>query len=111
MLGHHPTVIPKSVLNEIFKRHIPINEDSKYYETWAPGLSDAYYGLGWRIFNYKKHKIIYHGGFVRGYRPEMGFCPKEDIGIVFLTNASKNKLSTTCVHAFFEMYFAPRVPS
>jgi beta-lactamase class C len=111
MLGHHPTVIPKSVLNEIFKRHIPINEDSKYYETWAPGLSDAYYGLGWRIFNYKKHKIVYHGGFVRGYRPEMGFCPKEDIGIVFLTNASKNKLSTTCVHAFFEMYFAPRVPS
>lgn len=111
MLGHHPNVVSKSVLNEIFKRHIPINEDSKYYETWAPGLSDAYYGLGWRIFNYKKHKIVYHGGFVRGYRPEMGFCPKEDIGIVFLTNASKNELSTICVHAFFEMYFAPRVPS
>jgi beta-lactamase class C len=109
MLGHRPDVIPESVLGEIFKRHIPINDDSKYYETWAPGLSDAYYGLGWRIFNYKKHKIVYHGGFVRGYRPEMGFCPSEDIGIVLLTNASKNELSTICVHAFFEMYFAPRV--
>lgn len=111
MLGHHPDIIPESVLGEIFKPHIPINEDSKYYETWSPGLTDAYYGMGWRIFNYKKHKIVYHGGFVRGYRPEMGFCPTEDIGIVFLTNASKNDLSSACVHAFFEMYFAPRVPS
>jgi beta-lactamase class C len=111
MLGHRPNIIPESILSEIFKPHIPINEDSKYYETWAPGLTDAYYGMGWRIFNYKKHTIVYHGGFVRGYRPEMGFCPTEDIGIVFLTNASKNDLSTTCVHAFFEMYFAPRVPS
>jgi beta-lactamase class C len=110
MLGHHPTIIPEAVLGEIFKPHIPINEDSKYYETWAPGLANAYYGMGWRIFDYKKHKIVYHGGFVRGYRPEMGFCPNEDVGIVFLTNASKNELSTTCVHAFFEMYFAPRVP-
>jgi len=109
MLGHRPNVIPKTVLNEIFQPHIPLKKDSKYYETWAPGLSDAYYGLGWRIFNYKKHKIVYHGGFVRGYRPEIGFCPKEDVGIVFLTNASKNELSKVCVHAFFEMYFAPRV--
>lgn len=109
MLGHRPNVVPESVLSEIFNPHIPINDDSKYYETWAPGLSDAYYGMGWRIFNYKKHKIVYHGGFVRGYRPEMGFCPNEDVGIVFLTNASKNELSTICVHAFFEMYFAPRV--
>lgn len=111
MLGHQPNIIPESVLSEIFKPHIPINEDSKYYETWSPGLTDAYYGMGWRIFNYKKHKIVYHGGFVRGYRPEMGFCPTEDVGIVFLTNASKNDLSSTCVHAFFEMYFAPRVSS
>lgn len=111
MLGHKPEVIPQTVLDEIFKPHIPINEDSKYYETWAPGLTDAWYGMGWRVFNYKKHKIVYHGGFVRGYRPEIGFCPQEDIGIVFLTNASKNDLSSTCVHAFFEMYFAPRVAS
>lgn len=111
MLGHRPNVIPETVLSEVFKPHIPINDDSKYYETWAPGLTDAYYGMGWRIFNYKKHKIVYHGGFVRGYRPEMGFCPTEDIGIVFLTNASKNDLSTACVHAFFEMYFAPTVSS
>lgn len=111
MLGHHADVIPDDVRKEIFKRHIPINDDSKYYETWYPGLSEAFYGMGWRVFNYKNNEIVYHGGYVRGFRPEMGFCPKEDVGIVFLTNASKNDLSSMCVHAFYEMYFAPKIAS
>lgn len=111
MLGHRPDVIPQTVLDEVFKPHIPLNEDSDYYQSWSPGLTQAFYGLGWRIFNYKKRKVVYHGGFVRGYRPEIGFCPQEDVGVVFLTNASKNDLSTACVHAFFEMYFAPKVVS
>jgi len=111
MLGHYPDVLPKAALEEVFKPHIPINDDSGYYESWAPGLTQASYGMGWRIFDYNDHKIVYHGGWVRGYRPEMGFCPKEDVGIVFLTNASKNDLSSMCVREFFDMYFAPKVSS
>ncbi len=109
MLGHHPDVIPQEVLDQVFTRHIPINDDSDYYQTWFPGLAQASYGMGWRIFDYNNHKIIYHGGFVRGYRPEIGLCPKEDVGIVFLTNSSKNDLSSACVRAFFDMYFAPKI--
>lgn len=111
MLGHYPAVIPDAVRHEIFKRHIAMNEDSGYYESWFPGLAQASYGMGWRIFDYNEHKIIYHGGYVRGYRPEIGFCPKEDVGIVFLTNASKNELSSACIKAFFDIYFAPKVTS
>ena len=109
MLGHKTDIVPQKVLDEIFTPHIPMNEDSDYYEIWFPGLSQASYGMGWRIFDYNNHKIVYHGGFVRGFRPEMGFCPKEDVGIVFLTNSSKNELSTNCVRAFFDLYFAPRL--
>lgn len=111
MLGHYPEIVPSSVLKEIFRPHIPINEDSDYYQTWFPGLNQASYGMGWRIFDYNKHQIIYHGGFVRGYRPEIGLCPKEDVGVVFLTNASKNDLSSACIKAFFDIYFAPELPS
>ena len=111
MLGHYPDVLPKRVLHEIFKPHIPLPDDSRYYDSWAPGLTKASYGMGWRIFDYNKHKIVYHGGWIQGYRPEMGFCPKEDVGIVFLTNASKNEVSYKCVRAFFDMYFAPKVSS
>jgi len=111
MLGHHPEIIPPSVLRTISKPHIPINEDSGYYETWGPALTRASYGLGWRIFEYNKNKIIYHGGWIRGYRPEMAVCPAEDIGIVFLTNSNKNDLSTICIPTFFQMYFAPPITS
>lgn len=106
MLGHRPEVVSPTVLEEIFRPHIPINNDSKYYEIWAPGLRQGWYGMGWRIFDYYQHRIVYHGGFLRGFRPEMAFCPKEDIGIVVLCNASRNDLSTYCMPAFFERYFA-----
>ncbi len=107
MLGHRPDVVPPSVLAEIFTPHVTINDDSKYYETWAPGITQGWYGLGWRVFDYNETRVVYHGGYVRGFRPEMGFCPSEDIGIVLLTNASKNDLSTLCVPAFFNRYFNP----
>lgn len=106
MLGNRPEVIAPSVLDEVFRPHIPINDDSKYYEVWGPGLSQGWYGMGWRLFDYYQHRIVYHGGFLRGFRPEMAFCPKEGIGIVVLTNASRNDLSTLCIPAFFERYFS-----
>jgi beta-lactamase class C len=105
MLGHRPEVVSKYVLNEIFVPHIAINSDSKYYETWAPGITQGWYGLGWRIFDYNNTRVVYHGGYLRGFRPEMGFCPSEDVGIVMLTNASKNDLSTMCIPTFFKLYF------
>lgn len=111
MMGHHPDVISKALLHEIYKPHISLPDDIKYYQKWAPGLAKASYGLGWRIFDYNENKIIYHGGFINGYRPEIGFCPKEDIGIVFLTNTSNNEVSSVCVRAFFDMYFAPKIAS
>lgn len=110
MLGHRPDIISKNILNEIFTPHIMINNDSKYYETWAPGITQGWYGLGWRIFDYNDTRVVYHGGYVRGFRPEMGFCPSEDIGIVLLTNASKNELSTLCIPTFFNRYFNLNTP-
>ncbi len=105
MLGHRPDIISKQVLKEVFTPHVMINNDSKYYETWAPGITQGWYGLGWRVFDYNDTRVVYHGGYVRGFRPEMGFCPSEDVGIVLLTNSSKNDLSTLCIPAFFNRYF------
>lgn len=109
MLGHRPEVVPHKVLHEIFKPHIAMNDDHHYYTSWSPGLAQASYGMGWRIFDYNNNRIVYHGGFISGYRPEMGFCPKEDVGIVFLTNSSHNEVSSLCVRSFFDMYFAPKI--
>lgn len=57
------------------------------------GLSEALfgttiftYGLGWSIQPYKSQTLISHGGNVEGHSLMVGFIPKEEIGVVVLSN-------------------------
>ncbi|MEZ5069828.1 MAG: serine hydrolase domain-containing protein [Bacteroidales bacterium] len=79
---------------------------ARYTRNWE-AFQERYYSLGWRIYFYKGRKIMYHGGYIRGYRAEIGFCPEEDLGVVFLQN-SPNGLAAQCVPAFFDRYFDAR---
>jgi CubicO group peptidase (beta-lactamase class C family) len=44
-------------------------------------------GLGFSIDRMGERTIIGHGGWVGGYRTQIGFCPDEKIGVIVLTNA------------------------
>jgi beta-lactamase class C len=103
LLGNNPDVIKPEVIKEIFKPHINTYIKYKYRKYWQD-LGDSYYGLGWRIFIYKGKEIIYHGGYVNGYRAEVGLYPKEGIAIAVLMNSSA-KLANNCIPAFFDIYF------
>jgi hypothetical protein len=78
----------------------------RYTRYWKP-FRERYYSLGWRIYHYRGRKIIYHGGYIRGYRAEIGYCPQEDVGIAFLQN-SPNSLASKAVPRFFDLYFDHR---
>ncbi len=103
LLGNNPEVIDSVILNEIFKPHIRTYIKYKYSRHWKD-LGDLYYGLGWRIFDYRNKQIIYHGGYVNGYRAEVALYPEGGIGIAVLMNSS-GKLSYKCIPQFFDMYF------
>ena len=103
LLGNNPDVVDPEVLNEIFKPHIKTYIKYKYRKYWKD-LGDLHYGLGWRVFNYRGKEIIYHGGYVNGYRAEVALCPKEAIGIAVLMNSS-SKLAHKCIPQFFDIYF------
>jgi beta-lactamase class C len=75
----------------------------RYIRNWDP-IDSKYYSLGWRIYLYKGRKIIYHGGYVTGYRAEIAFCPEENVGIAFLQN-SPNHTAAVCVPEFFNRWF------
>jgi beta-lactamase class C len=47
---------------------------------------------------------MYHGGYIRGYRAEIAFCPAENVGIAFMEN-SPNALASRCVPIFFDLFF------
>ena len=104
LLKKYPDVISQDILNEIYKPHIKTHIKRRYTRNWK-GLGDIYYGLGWRVFNFKGNEIIYHGGYITGYRAEIAICPQKGIAIAVLMNSS-SRLANKCIPAFFDMYFS-----
>jgi beta-lactamase class C len=54
-------------------------------------LNDAHYGLGWRIYDYADHRVIYHGGAVLGYRAQVAFLPEQELGVVVMWNSNAQR--------------------
>jgi beta-lactamase class C len=104
LLGNKQQFINRDVLNAIETPVISTHLKRSYYQYWDR-ISSKSYSLGWRIYMYKGRKILYHGGYVKGYRSEVAFCPEENIGISFLQN-SATELAAKAVPMFFNMWFA-----
>ena len=103
LLGHKPERFPDTVRCILEEPVIYTPLKYRYTRYWRP-FKERYYSLGWRIYFYRGRKIIYHGGYIHGYRAEIGYCPQEDVGIAFLQN-SPNNLASKCVPRFFDLYF------
>ena len=46
--------------------------------------------MGWRVFDYSGHTMVFHGGAVQGYRGLIAFLPGEDVGLVVLWNSESS---------------------
>jgi beta-lactamase class C len=83
-LGHRPDVLSPRVLEDI---HAPQarTPDQRNGSPWRrERLRDAHYGLGWRVFDYAGHTMVYHAGAVQGYRGMIALLPAQDVGLVVL---------------------------
>jgi|APTNR8051073442_1049403.scaffolds.fasta_scaffold00626_22 beta-lactamase class C len=104
LMGHHPEIIKPATLREIFTPQVtmPLRESTLYQ--WRP-LERAWYALGWRVMERSDaQRLIYHGGFVNGYRGEVAFSPEDQIGIVILSNSVSNFISESAPR-FFDLYW------
>jgi len=102
LLGYNPEWMPDTVLNSISTPVVYTPLKWQYTRYWKP-FRERYYSLGWRIYNYQGRQIMYHGGYIRGYRAEIAFCPSEDVGIAFMQN-SPNNLASRCVPSFMDLF-------
>lgn len=102
LLGYHPEVISKESLKPIFKQNNRLPKNNPWFRTWD-GVNSVGYAMGWRTIDYQGQKLIYHGGYLNGYRAEMAFCLEENIGIVVLSN-SFSKFLIKSVPSFFDIY-------
>jgi len=106
LLGNRSEVIQQKTLDEIFKPRINTNNKNRYFHDW-PMVEDAFYGMGWRILTNAQDTLIYHGGFVNGYRGEILIHPKEKLGICVLANAP-SRLTNRAIPLFLEKYATKR---
>lgn len=88
-LGHRPEVIPMAALDQVMTPRVrTVRELRRKY--WRDHLSDAHYGLGWRIYRFGDEELVYHGGWVSGFRAEIALSRKHDLGLVILMNAESS---------------------
>jgi beta-lactamase class C len=104
-LGHYPNVMSQKTLDLL---HTPIAPAKDVFER-NPGnykrFTGSHYGLGWRILDYKGHKIVFHGGWVKGFINIIVLIPEKDIGIAILQNAETSfpwVAAMTLVDAIFD---------
>jgi beta-lactamase class C len=96
-MGHRPEVIDPRLVAQTTEKRIRTSRELRR-RGWRDLLTDAHYGLGWRIYTAGDEDIVLHSGWVRGFVAEVAYSPQRQIGLVVLLNAESsalNQITTT----------------
>lgn len=105
-LGYYPDVFTDNVLQKITTKRVKTRRDLRRVE-WRNYLKDAHYALGWRVYQFGQEELMYHGGWVKGFRADVGYSRDRELGLVILLNAESNivnELSTFFWSGMFAMF-------
>ena len=89
-MGGRPMVLPDALLEVL---HAPVIDTptERMFSNWRRArVEKASYALGWRVYDYAGHTLIFHAGAVQGYRSMIGFFPEYHAGVVVLWNCESN---------------------
>jgi beta-lactamase class C len=90
-MGEMPDVISPNVLNALHSRQAKTANERRRLHMPPDPLTGAWYGFGWRSYDYAGHVIVGHRGGVDGYRSLILFDPKKKSGVVALWNSNTNQ--------------------
>jgi len=101
LTGHYPEIISEETLAEIYEPFATIRNQrfSRYWD----GVNESHYGMGWRVLDNNGQKIVYHGGYVNGFRSEIAFSPENGTGICILIN-THSSYPLTVIPDFFNHF-------
>lgn len=95
-LGFYPSVMPLEALVMQSRPYTRTKRELRR-RIWRNHVTQAYYGLGWRIYEFDGVTLNYHSGWVQGYRTDVVVIPELNIGFSLLLNAESgiiNSLTT-----------------
>jgi beta-lactamase class C len=85
-LGHRPDVLSPELVALLHAPQVATPGELSSSPWRRARLRTAAYALGWRVFDYSGHDMIFHAGAVQGYRAMLGLLPNEDFGIAIVWN-------------------------
>ncbi len=85
--GHRQDVLPDSLLATLHSPLIDTPSEMRGSSWRGERLNAAGYALGWRVYDYAGHRVVFHGGAVQGYRGVVALIPESDLGIAILWNS------------------------
>lgn len=85
-MGYAPEVISPAVISMVSDKQIRTKREL-YKRQWRSYLTDAHYGLGWRIYDFDGHEIVMHAGGVAGFRSIVSYSKELGVGHVMMMNA------------------------
>lgn len=100
-MGGYPQVVSSKALARTQHSLIPTNNLLNSAPGSATRSKNPSYGLGWRLLDYANQKLVYHGGWLKGFTNFLAFLPNQKLGIIVLHNA-ETRFSTHLAMNFFE---------
>ncbi len=88
--GHRPDVLPEPLLATLHSPVVATPGELRGSAWRRERLDGAGYGLGWRVYEYAGHRVVFHGGAVQGYRGAIALLPERDLGVAILWNSSSS---------------------
>ena len=90
-MGEMPDVLDGRVLDTIHAPYVVTPTERGRLRKFLERLKTAWYGYGWRSYDYAGHHIIGHRGGINGYRSLILFDPDKKSGVVALWNSNTNQ--------------------
>lgn len=90
-MGQMPDVVSPNVLNAIHSPMVKTPNERGRLHMPSDTVKGAWYGFGWRTYDYAGHRVVGHRGGVSGYRSLILFDPKKKSGVVALWNSNTSQ--------------------
>ena len=90
-MGEMPDVLDSRVLDTIHAPYVVTPTERGRLRKFLERLGTAWYGYGWRSYDYAGHRIVGHRGGINGYRSLILFDPARKSGVVALWNSNTNQ--------------------
>lgn len=93
--GHE--ILSETDITEMTSQRIVVSEGDIY-----PEIGSSQYGMGLRITTYRGHKMVQHGGALRGLSASLSFLPEQKLGVFVAVNCSDSSIPSVLTYAVYD---------